>query len=836
MSLPLAALFLAASPHPQDLPLARPEPPLDCLAPSYPFGDFDGDGRSDVLVLDPVGAARLFRNGPDARFEDVTAEHGLDRLERVTVALWFDCDGDQAADLFLAHADGRGRLFQNTGSGHFVDVTEAATLQSEGVIVSAESVDLDGDGALDVHLVGEFGDSLLRNLGRGRFERIALPGSTWPGTELLAAAAAMGAEADGVEPDASENADAADAERSPTARLAASLLRRRAALAASLAAAGAPTTTPNGGAGSNQPLFAACPFSLDDAGSAGPGCITASTVPTLGALYPLTADLFVTTTGRVGIGTTSPGNKLQVVSADTTVASIVGSSQFGTYLDIANGGGGRRWSLLSAGSGNGEGAGSFAIHDSAVLTTRFMINAQGKVGIGTTAPTSRLHVADGAPTPLQVIGSNSTGTHFDLANTSTGGDTWSLISTGSNSSEGAGKLLLRDSDTSTVALTLQPDGKVGIGTPAPSERLEVRAADPVIRVQNTNDVLGAFLGDTWSCVQLGMVNPSANPIGAVPANTRLSMFGMDSSGKVGSLTNALGQPSFRNVLDDGSGEYGFQTSAGSVGSMVGTAVHVTPAAGASYGLRVYGLSQTLAHVAGHVISASGGGYGVFGRTDSTGGYGTVGQATPVSGTAVGVHGQSNSPNGWGVYSTGNSATSGTKSFIQPHPTDASKEIRFVCLEGNESGTYFRGSGKLSNGYAVIDVPEDFRLVSESEGLTTQVTAVGGPAFLWVESESLDRIVVRGNVDVKFHYFVNGVRRGYADFETIAENHGYVPAVRGVPYGTQYPEAVRRILVDNGILNPDFTPNEATAARLGWKLVDKDSGEAAVHGFGPSTSH
>ena len=40
---------------------------------------------------------------------------------------------------------------------------------------------------------------------------------------------------------------------------------------------------------------------------------------------------------------------------------------------------------------------------------------------------------------------------------------------------------------------------------------------------------------------------------------------------------------------------------------------------------------------------------------------------------------------------------GIKSFVQPHPADASKEIRFVCLEGNESGTYFRGSGRVVGG-------------------------------------------------------------------------------------------------------------------------------------------
>lgn len=831
MSTFLAALFLLAAPQaPSGNPPGGLEDLLQWLTPSYHFGDFDADGRGDVLLLDPRGPGKLFRNFPDGRFEDVTSEHGLDGLEQATVALWFDCDGDGALDLFVARAEGSCRLFQNTGSGHFVDVTEDATLHADGVIVAAESIDLDGDGALDVHLTGEFGDSVLRNLGRGRFERLALPGAAGghlprpavngAGSDEIQVQGA-GAADTGVGSDPSGASVAGDPSNE---RLAAALLRRRAA-AALLSATTAPGASPGGSAGSTQPLFAACPSSLDDAGSAGPGCITASSVPTLGSLYPLSSNLFVTTAGRVGIGTTSPGNRLQVVGGDTTLMSIVGSSLFGTWLDLANSStGGRNWALLSAGGGNGEGAGSFAVHDHSAAggATRMVVNTSGHVGIGTITPTSRLHVADSA----------GGGTWSSLTNSSSGGDTWNMISTGAASGEGAGKLLLRDADTSTIAMTLQPDGKVGLGTSSPSEQLEVRGPDVAIRVQNTNDTLGAFLGDTWSCVQLGMVNPSANPIGAVPANTKLSMFGMDSNGMVGSLTNPLGSPSFRNVLDDGSGGFQFRPPSGSAYSSAGAPIEVAPASSATFGLRSVGPTNG---ISGYAVSTTASGdIGVYGRSDGPGGIGVSGYATLATGIGIGVVGTTTTAAGYGVYAQGRLGSTGAKLFIQPHPTDASKEIRFACLEGNESGTYFRGSGKLSNGYAVIDVPEDFRLVSEAESLTTQVTAVGGPAFLWVESESLDRIVVRGNVDVKFHYFVNGVRRGYADFETIAENHGYVPAVRGVAYGTQHPEAIRQILVDNGILNPDFTPNEATAARLGWKLVDKDSEEASLHGHGPDT--
>ena len=40
-----------------------------------------------------------------------------------------------------------------------------------------------------------------------------------------------------------------------------------------------------------------------------------------------------------------------------------------------------------------------------------------------------------------------------------------------------------------------------------------------------------------------------------------------------------------------------------------------------------------------------------------------------------------------------------------------------------------------------------------------------------------------------------------------------------PYAEYLRDGVRQILIENGILNADFTPNEATAAKLGWRLKD-----------------
>jgi hypothetical protein len=241
--------------------------------------------------------------------------------------------------------------------------------------------------------------------------------------------------------------------------------------------------------------------------------------------------------------------------------------------------------------------------------------------------------------------------------------------------------------------------------------------------------------------------------------------------------------------------------------------------GAGYGVKGYNPSGLGTGVLGLVDGSSGPTYGVNGQSTSPGGYGVYGLSANAVTATYGVRGDVFSATGFGVYSGGNFGGTGAKYFIQPHPSDPAKEVRFVCLEGNEAGTYFRGSGKLSGGEFVIEVPEDFRLASSPDNLTAQVTPVGAPAVLWVEKKGLESIVVRGNADVEFDYFVNGVRRGFGNVATIVENEHWRPQYRGLPFGTQYPAELRSILVQNGILNPDFTPNEDTAARLGWILRD-----------------
>ena len=108
------------------------------------------------------------------------------------------------------------------------------------------------------------------------------------------------------------------------------------------------------------------------------------------------------------------------------------------------------------------------------------------------------------------------------------------------------------------------------------------------------------------------------------------------------------------------------------------------------------------------------GIGVVGIVDSDGGEGVNG-VNYVGGTSN-TRGYLAFTSTTAGFFAGDLTATGTKSFIEPHPADATKIIRYISLEGNEAGTYFRGRGRFERGLARISVPEDFRMVTDEEGL------------------------------------------------------------------------------------------------------------------------
>ncbi|MBW2071310.1 MAG: hypothetical protein JRI89_08645 [Deltaproteobacteria bacterium] len=178
--------------------------------------------------------------------------------------------------------------------------------------------------------------------------------------------------------------------------------------------------------------------------------------------------------------------------------------------------------------------------------------------------------------------------------------------------------------------------------------------------------------------------------------------------------------------------------------------------------------------------------------------------------------------------------SGSKDFVQPHPTDPSKEIMYASLEGGENGVYVRGTAALKDGVAEINLPEHFALVASEEGVTVQVTPLESCHGLFVAEKSPQRIVVMesqgGTGDISFDYLVMGVRRGFEEHEVVRENRHIKPppsmSQERYEAWVALPEnrGRRALLIENGTLTREGRINEGTASRLGWKLGPRTEAE------------
>jgi len=173
-----------------------------------------------------------------------------------------------------------------------------------------------------------------------------------------------------------------------------------------------------------------------------------------------TERLRIDSSGNVGIGTTSPAQKLEVAGSSPAI-KISATSNASAQLLFNSNAGGTQKDTGSIIYGNDEN-----LTFRTASTERLRIDASGNVGIGTTSPARKFHIS-GSDGPLFRIDNGATDQYYEFGRNSTTGY---LTFLGAQTNYSG--YTFQDNNGSS-RLTIQNGGNVGIGVTAPVNKLEV---------------------------------------------------------------------------------------------------------------------------------------------------------------------------------------------------------------------------------------------------------------------------------------------------------------------------------------------------------------------------
>jgi hypothetical protein len=233
--------------------------------------------------------------------------------------------------------------------------------------------------------------------------------------------------------------------------------------------------------------------------------------------------IFIESTGRVGIGTLTPDRPLTLQAPPD-----------GSLLSLRNSSGSTLWHWAFSGGG-------LNLAETGVAAGRFFVAPGGNVGLGTTSPQARLHVAGGlrldglagtGPRMLTTDASGNVGASTlpsDAQQLSISGSTISLTGGGSvtvpSSADNLGNhtataaVRLNDNwlsnDGGAEGIRVANNGYVGVGTATPGNPLEVAAPEnlyaPVASVtQNNTNATRVVLGPNQDVYQTITVPTAGN--------------------------------------------------------------------------------------------------------------------------------------------------------------------------------------------------------------------------------------------------------------------------------------------------------------------------------------
>ena len=278
----------------------------------------------------------------------------------------------------------------------------------------------------------------------------------------------------------------------------------------------------------------------------------------------------IDSSGNVGIGTTLPRQSLQVGAIDTANDGVRVTNAGSLNNKSVLGFGGSHIQPMAAVGGVVENAVGFtagglyfstrtATSDT-VPTERMRIASDGKVGIGTTAPSQLLHVKKSSNDARILIETTGAGAYLQLNSVTSGyagieiygnsGANWSFGQYGFSDLS-----VIEGGMNGTRRVTFRAGGNVGIGTTAPSTKFQVHSGDILItsgkQLISTNSYTQAPGGMlTIQGPSTGNTTLSSNQWGIVigPQHTRSSTAGTYYPGiAFNHLLNNSGGTSYNNA-------------------------------------------------------------------------------------------------------------------------------------------------------------------------------------------------------------------------------------------------------------------------------------------------